>query len=508
MSSPSNAYIAAVHRPVTNVALALARSRLGVWALVFTVMAAAAPLTVVAGGATAGFAVTGITGIPLGYIVVAVILGVFSIGYVAMSRQVVNAGAFYTYVTRGLGRPAGVGAAFVAVLAYNTMQVGLYGGFGKVLADFMSHEAGITAPWWVWALAGWAVIAVRGGRRIDLNGRILAVLLIAEITIATVFAVVQVAHPAGGHVSLATLSPGNLFTTGLGAALATAIAGYVGFEGTAVFSEESKDPERTVARATYLALGIIGVLYAFCAWAMSVATGPAHIVARARTDSTELIFTLVRDYVPSGILVLGHLLFVTSLFAALLAFHNTSARYFFALGREGVLPAALGRTSPKTKAPIVGSVTQTVIAAVVISVYALAGWDPIVQLFFWLTVLGGLGVLILMTLTSVAVVAYFAPSYRRQTVGFGRGVLAPTLAALALGAVLVVTLGQFATLLGVDQASSLRWQLPTAYAVAAAIGLVWALICKTARPQVWAAIGRGAHSVTTDERLPLSRIGR
>ena len=44
------------------------------------------------------------------------ILAVFSMGYVAMSRKVVNAGAFYTYMTHGLGKPAGVAGSFVAVL--------------------------------------------------------------------------------------------------------------------------------------------------------------------------------------------------------------------------------------------------------------------------------------------------------------------------------------------------------------------------------------------------------
>ena len=330
------------------------------WPLVFTVMAAAAPLTVVAGGATAGFAVTGLTGIPLGYLVVAAILALFSVGYVAMSRRVVNAGAFSTYVTRGLGKPAGVAAAFVAVLGYNTMQVGLYGGFGFVLADFAEARIGLDLPWSVWALLACAAVAVLGGRRIDLNSRVLTVLLIAEIAVAVVFAVVQVAHPAGGTVSFTTLSPGNLFTgLAAAAALATAIAGFVGFEGTAVFGEETRDPRRTVARATYIALAVIGLLYAFCSWAMSVATGPEHIVERATAESSELIFNLAAPYLPSALLTLGHLLFITSLFAALLAFHNTCARYFFALGREGVLFAVLGRTSPNTHAPIVGSLLQT-----------------------------------------------------------------------------------------------------------------------------------------------------
>ncbi|RSM43874.1 amino acid permease [Actinoplanes sp. ATCC 53533] len=490
-----------------TVTATLARSRLGVWPLVFTVMAAAAPLTVVAGGATTGFAVTGITGIPIAYVIIALVLAVFSVGYVAMSRRILNAGAFYTYVTHGLGKPLGVGSAFVALVGYNTMQIGLYGGFGGVLAPFLAARFGVHLPWWLCAYAAWAIVALLGVRRIDLNSRVLAILLIAEIAVAVGYAIVQVSHPAPGGITVTTLSLGNVLTGGIGAALAVAVAGFVGFEGTAVFSEESKDPHKTVARATYLALTIIGLLYAFCAWAMSVATGPDRIVDAARSDGTELIFTLVAPYVGQTMIDLGHLLFITSLFAALLAFHNTAARYFFALGREGVLPGILGRTSPRTRAPLTGSLTQTALAALVLAVYAIAGWDPIVRLFFWLTVLGGLGVLILMVATSIAVIAYFARPANRADLGVGRGLFAPIVATAALGAVLVVTLDQFATLLGVDPASDLRWQLPAVYAVAAAVGVVWALILRTTRPQTYAAIGRGANSVTTDDRT-LTPTGR
>ncbi|MBO3741629.1 APC family permease [Actinoplanes flavus] len=490
-----------------TVSATLARSRLGVWPLVFTVMAAAAPLTVVAGGATTGFAVTGITGIPIAYVLVALLLALFSVGYVTMSRRVLNAGAFYTYITHGLGKPAGVGAAFVALLAYNTMQIGLYGGFGAVLAQFLDDRTGLHLPWWLCAYAAWAIVGLLGVRRIDLNSRILATLLIAEIAVAVIFAAVHVTHPAPGGISFTTLAPGNVITAGIGAALAVAIAGFVGFEGTAVFSEESKDPHTTVARATYLALTIIGLLYAFCAWAMSVATGPTHIVDQARAQGTELIFTLVAPYLGQTVVDLGHLLFVTSLFAALLAFHNTAARYFFALGREGVLPAILGRTSPRSRAPLTGSLVQTGLAAIVLAIYAIAGWDPIVRLFFWLTVLGGLGVLLLMTATSMAVAVYFTAPGNRDHLGPGRTLLAPFTAAIGLALVVIVTLDEFATLLGVDPTSSLSWQLPATYAVAAAAGIVWALILKTIRPQSYAAIGHGANSTTIDLRPP-TRVGR
>lgn len=74
--------------------------------------------------------------------------------------------------------------------------------------------------------------------------------------------------------------------------------------------------------------------------------------------------------------------------------HGASCRtYVFALGRERVLPEILGRTSPRTSSPKLGSLIQTGFGLAVIVVYAAAGWDPVVHLFFWGGTTGGLGVL-------------------------------------------------------------------------------------------------------------------
>ncbi|MFI5489212.1 APC family permease [Micromonospora echinaurantiaca] len=481
-------------RPATssNVTNTLARSRLGTASVVFFVMAAAAPLTVTAGGATSGFAITESKGIPVAYLAVAAILALFAVGYVAMSRHLVNAGAFYSYVSQGLGKPAGVSAAFIAVLAYNAMQIGLYGGFGAVLSGWLDDRFGIQVAWWLCALAGWVVVAVLGVLRVDLNGLVLAVMLLAEIAVAAVFAVVMVAHPAEGGVSFAALSPSFLVAAGIGAALVTAVTGFVGFEATTVFSEETRDPKRTVARATYIAVAVTGLLYGLSAWALTVATGPDNIVSAAQQHSTELVFTLVQPHLGQFFVDLGHMLFVTSLFAALLSFHHTVGRYLFSLGREQVLPGILGRTSRRTGAPKAGSMTQSALAFVLLVGYAIAGADPIVHLFFWITVSGGLGVLILMTLTSAAVIGFFGRD--RHDESFWRRLGAPLLATAALGWVLYLTVEQFDVLLGVDPASPLRWAFPAAFAAAAALGLSWAGLLKAWRPDVYAAIGLGANA--------------
>src|SRR5436190_11633966 len=101
----------------------LAADRLGVLSVLGYVLSGVAPLTVAAGLITVAFAVTGITGIPFTLAVVALLLGLFAVGFLSMARHVSNAGAFYSYVARGLGRSWGVGAALMAFGAYNCLQV-------------------------------------------------------------------------------------------------------------------------------------------------------------------------------------------------------------------------------------------------------------------------------------------------------------------------------------------------------------------------------------------------
>jgi amino acid transporter len=48
----------------------------------------------------------------------------------------------------------------------------------------------------------------------------------------------------------------------------------------------------------------------------------------------------------------------------MISFHNTCARYGFALGQERVFASALGQTSPRSGAPVVASITQSVIGLI------------------------------------------------------------------------------------------------------------------------------------------------
>jgi amino acid transporter len=480
------------------VSRALARDRLGIPAVLFFVLAGVAPLTVTAGVIPTAYATTGLTGIPAAFLVIAVVLAIFATGYVAMTRHVTNAGAFYALIGQGLGRVTGVAAALVALLSYTFLQVGLYGAFGPNAAAEAAAHLGVHAPWWAFALGAWAVVTVLGLARVDITGRILGVLLTAEVIVIVAEAIGGLARPAGGHLSFATLSPAALGSAGFGTfgvLAVVAVLGFVGFEQAPVLGEEARNARRTVPAATYLALGLIALVYAGASWAMAVRSGTSHVTAAATAQGPGLLFGLSGNGVLSQA---AQWLFLTSLFAAALAFHNTVWRYIYALGRENVLPAALGRTGANN-IPKAASLAQSACGLAVITAYAVGGWPPMSDMFFWLGTTGGFGILVLLATTAIAVIVFFARDPRGEPAW--QRLIAPALAAAALGAMIVLAVQHYALLLGVMPGSPAAWALPGSYAAVAVAGLAWGLILKARRPGVYAAIGLGAYAVTARHDL-------
>ena len=482
----------------------LQRRSLGVASIVFFVVAASAPLTVVAGGVPVSFAVTGLRGIPLVYVIIAAILLVFTVGYAAMSRHVTNAGAFYTYVSRGMGQAWGVAAALVALVAYNAMQIGIYGLYGFAAAGALDQFFGFKVAWYVPVLVTGGIIAILGALQIDLNARVLGFFLIAETAVVLIFDIAGILKPAQG-LTAAPFLPPALSGGALGAGLCFVTASFVGFESAAIYGEEAKDPKRTVARATYTAVALIGVFYAFSAWATSMAVGDSKIIGVSQKLGPGLLFVYAEQNVGKWFSDVATVLFVTSLFAALLSFHNGVARYFFSLGREGVLPRGLARVQRKTGAPVAGSMAQSAVALVVILVFIIAGKDPVLALFTWLTNVGALGVIFLMALTSVSIVSYLRQHNEMVTESTVVHEVAAGVSSVALFVVFYLAITNFDVLLGSKPNDPLNWILPGLIVAAAAVGLVYGLYLKFKRPEIYAGIGLGGtlpELHTEEDRVP------
>ncbi|ADB53148.1 APC family permease [Conexibacter woesei] len=442
----------------------------GMWDLVFFVVAAAAPLSVMSGVSPLAIQFGGL-GAPGGYLVAGIVMAVFAIGFTAMSRYVRNAGAFYAYISKGFGRTVGVGAAFVAVLSYVAITIGFVPALGVFAHDTFASVFGIDLPWTVWALLGLVIVAWLGYHQIALSAKILGVLLILEVVVLLVLAV-PVLLSGGEHgLSVDGFAPSHVFGPHVGALFVLSFGAFLGFESTAIYSEEAKDPRRTVRRATFVAVGFLAIFYTLIVWVGIMAYGPDQALRAAADDPTGMFFVAMERWVGSGATDAMHVLIVTSTLAATLAFHNASSRYLHALGREGVLPRGLATAGAKTGAPVVASLTVTVLTIVVVGVSAAFGAKPYEQIFLWTNGPGILGLIMLMALCSAAVVAYFRRS--PHDASLVQRVFAPALACATLSATSVLIVKNFDLLTAADSTTNvlLIGTLPVAFVIGIGVAL-------------------------------------
>lgn len=408
---------------------------LGTADIAFFVVSAAAPLTVMAGVAPFAIALGGI-GAPVGYLLAGLTLAVFAVGFTTMSRHVRSAGAFYAYITRGLGRSVGIGAALLAMVGYNGMEIGVYGLLGTATQDTLHALFGIDIPWLPVSLAGLVLIWYGGFRSIDFGAKLLGVLLCAETGILVLLAGGVLLRGGAHGLSAASFAPGNVLVPGTAAVLAFAFAAFTGFESTVIYRREARDPGRTVRRATYIAVAFLGLFYAFIVWTVIQAFGDAHVVQAAGSDPAGLFFSAITTFVGGWAAGLMHILIVTSVLASLLAFHNAINRYGLALAEEGVLPKAFGTVHAKHRSPYVAGVAQTVLGAAVVLAFWAAGADPYAQLLLWVNTPGMIGLMALQLLAAIAVPFYFRRITHEE--GVLRTVVAPIAATVLLSIAIVL----------------------------------------------------------------------
>jgi amino acid transporter len=484
----------------------LAAGRLGASALVFFALAAAAPIIVVTTVLPSAYAGADAIVVPLAFLLLGVILLLFSVGYAAMARRAPTTGALYSFIARGLGRPIGVGAAWLALLSYNTVQIGLYGAAGAAAAPLLDLWFGVSADWWMVAAGCWAVVALCGLLRVDLTGGLLAVVVLAEAAVITGFAAANLLEPGGGAITWRTVVPtdwAGIDRPALGLLLVAAAFAFVGFETAAAYGEEVRRPRRSITRATALAVGLTTLLYAVPAWAMSIGAGPGRISGLSAGRGSELTFDLAGARLAPWAVTLGRVLVLTGLVAAMISLHSTIARYVYALARERLLPAGLGRTSARGAVPVGGSVTQSVVAAAALGGVYAAGWDPLTQTFPWLTTAGALGVLLLLLAASLAALLFLNRAPNDETAW--QRFVAPGLATVLIGTLCYLAFEHLGELLGVPSGAPLLIVVPGAFVVAVLFGVAYGTALRALGPIVYAGIGLGGSAVVVAPAIPQPR---
>ncbi|WP_175987322.1 APC family permease [Microbacterium tenebrionis] len=490
-SSPSTSSTASPASPNDG----LARNALSLTELIFTALATLAPLTLVVAVMPLHFFVGG-SAVPGGYLVAAIVMALFSVGLTTMMRYVRNTGAFYAIITRGLGREVGSAAALLAVIAYNALQVSTYGALGLYVGDTVGRFFGIEAPWWLYAAVALAAVAFLGYRGITASAKILTVVLACEITVLIVLAVSIFVSSGGDALSLEPVAPSVVFTFENGAMFGLIFGAFMGFESTVIYSEEVKGGVKTVRRATYAVVAFIGVFYAIMAYAIVTAYGVENIEEAAAADTAGLALSLFEKHTPAWLVDVTLVLLLLSAFAALLALHNASNRYLYALGREGLLPAKFGSVHPRTRSPWVAGTAQSLFALVVLVLCVVLNIDPYLGLLLWGSALGFLGIIGLWALCSLAVVVYLRREHPEA--GLWRTTIAPSISFVALSLVLVLVVANFDLFSG--GAPFVNEILIGLAVIAVVVGIARALYLRTRSPERYARLG--SVNVADENDLP------
>jgi amino acid transporter len=225
-----------------------------------------------------------------------------------------------------------------------------------------------------------------------------------------------------------------------------AVLSFIGFEAAAVFRDEARDPVRTVPRATYTALIVVGVFYAVSSWALISGVGGSKAVAYANKYPATMLSDVTDRYLGSVGAHVVSILFVTSVFICMLSFHNISSRYIHTLAAHRALPRRLGLTNHKHGSPAAASLACGLVCAILVALAAISGITPVDQFFTWLGGITSVGVLILMALTCLATIVYFRRYNGKKPIW--NTLIAPSLGFLALIGSLVLVFANLPSLVG------------------------------------------------------------
>lgn len=467
--------------------------------LMLTVLAFAAPIAVVTGFIPIAFIYDG-PGSVAAILLTMLLILTFSAGFVSMARLIPRPGAFYTYVTAGLGRVVGLAGAFLTTVSYYIMLLGSYAVFGVLVSHMIISFGGPVTPWIAWGLAGWLVTSILGYFHIELSARVLSVAMVFEVLLILLFDAATIYHAGWDGLTLQPLTPTAFMHGNIPITLLFCVLMFTGFEATAVFRDEVRNPEITIPRATYGAVVFIGLLHALSAYCLLVAFGDGAIAA-AKADPTALFPSAIGRAIAPVFSQISATVVVMSQFAAGISVHNVTTRYVHTLSVDRALPRYLSAVHASHGSPYRASVcVAAFVGASLLVIAFVSGGSEL--LYSQLMGIGLVGLMTLMALVSLAVIAWFVREGRPASVSIWQAYIAPAIAFVGLSSITFMAFQSFAVVFGGDAASSRP--LFGLIFLAFFTGIVLALYYRARQPDRYGALGGALLGSTPARDAPLA----
>ncbi|HYM97483.1 MAG TPA: APC family permease, partial [Candidatus Sulfotelmatobacter sp.] len=349
---------------------------------------------------------------------------------VELSKVLPSAGSFYTFTSRGLGGGAGFFTGWLFFGAYALLMPGLFGAVASFAHDYVKTTFNADIPWWIYAFIFMAIVVVLSIRSIKTSVRVDLTLLTVEVVVFLLLATIAIAKAGNGN-TFSAFSPGSAPTglSGVGLGVVFGILSFIGFDAAAVLGEESTNPRRVIPLAVGGSVIGVGIFYVYVMYGLTAGYGlndPGQMKAFLN-DATPFVTLAHRD--APWLEQIVDLCAIAGLFSAFLALQNTTVRVLFSMGREGALPAALGKVHPRFHSPYIAIYTLTAFTIVVGLVLGTWLGPGPTGIYGFTGALGTVGVVLVYILCNIALIRYFL---KRTDRNIGLHVVAPILGCLGL----------------------------------------------------------------------------
>jgi amino acid transporter len=348
---------------------------------------------------------------PWAYLFGGALLALQALNAAQLAKVFPSAGGWYTWIARAFHPRAGffagvlfsvwlppVGALTLSYLAYT------------VLEPSIKAEYGVDIKWWIWVIAGLALVIFFAYQGIALSEKALIITGSIEILIMVALAITGLASAGPGGFSWAPLNPGNFhLASNLFLGVVFSIFAFSGWESTGPMAEESKNPRRNVPIGLVGSVIILMIYFVFVTWGYLVGIGVTK-VGTIPTATAWPVATLAQR-VWSGAWVFLLFALLNSAIAVSIACFNGGTRTWYAMGRSGVLPTALGKVNPKRKTP--DNSIHLEVGMQVVAFACVLIWGVSDVFITWANAIT-IGLVLMYILANIGVVKYYLTEGRAQ----------------------------------------------------------------------------------------------
>ena len=357
--------------------------------------------------------IVGFAGIvtPWAFLFGGVLLGLQALSAAQLAKVFPSAGGWYTWIARAFHPRAGffAGVLFsiwlppVATLTMSYLA-------NTVLEPSIKAEWGVDIPWWIWVIAGVALVIFFAYQGISISEKALLITGCIEIVIMVALAFTALASPGPGGFSWAPLNPGNFGLAGnLFLGVVFSIFAFSGWESTGPLAEESKNPKRNVPIGLVGSVAILTVYFVFVTWGYLVGIGTSKVGSIPGATAFPVATMAQRVWGGAWVLLLFALL--NSAIALSIACFNGGTRTWYAMGRSGVLPKMVGKVNRVRQTPVNAITLQ--VGVQVIAFACVLIWGAANVFFSWANAIT-IGLVLMYVLCNIGVVKYYLTEGRAQ----------------------------------------------------------------------------------------------